>query len=75
MAKISHREGFKAWRQFILDYDPKVKTRKVGLLITTKWCGDLSQAIDRFEGMVKEYEQHSKKMAGYRSTWSITPTG
>ena len=30
-------------------------------IITTKWCGDLSQAIDMVEGMVKEYEQHSNK--------------
>lgn len=34
MAKISHGDGFEAWRQFTLDYDPKIKTRRVGLLMS-----------------------------------------
>ena len=66
MSKIPHGKGFEAWawRQFTLDYDPKIKTRRVGLLmniLTTKFSGDLSQAIDKFETMTREYEQHSKK--------------
>ena len=30
-------------------------------ILTTKFSGDLSQAIDKFETMTREYEQHSKK--------------
>jgi len=55
--KITAGEGFEVWRNISLDYDPKVRTRRVALLIkvlTTKFGGDIGQSLDQFEGMVKE---------------------
>jgi len=63
--KIAAGEGFEVWRNISLDYDPKVRTRRVALLIkvlTAKFGGDIGQALDQFEAMVKEYEQTSKKV-------------
>jgi len=64
LEKVSAGEGLEAWRQFTLDWHPKVKTRKVAMLLrlfTAHFTGDLSQSLDQFEAMVKEYENMSKK--------------
>ena len=48
---VPQGEGFRAWHQFVSDYDPKVKTRRVGMLmeiLTASFTGDLSQALDQF---------------------------
>ena len=45
IAKVSSGEGFEAWRQFAMDWDPRVKTRAVGQLVkllTMKFSGDLT---------------------------------
>ena len=46
---VPQGEGYRAWHQFVSDYDPKVKTRRVGMLmeiLTASFTGDLSQALD-----------------------------
>ena len=65
MNAVGSGEGFEAWRQFIIDWDPKVRTRRVGMMIkilTAKFGGDIPQSLDQFETMIREYEQQSKKV-------------
>ena len=64
MSTIGAGEGLEAWRQAILDWDPKIRTRKVGLLIkipTAKFSGDIPQSLDQFEHLVREYEGQAGK--------------
>ena len=57
---ITNGEGCKAWQKFEEDYDPKVRTKRVGMLIAIlNACltGDLSQALDQFERMISDFER------------------
>ena len=57
---VSQGEGYIAWQRFLADYDPKIRTRRVGMLIqilTATFTGDLAQALDQFDRLIKEYEQ------------------
>ena len=57
---VGQGEGFSAWQRFLADYDPKIRTRRVGMLIqilTATFTGDLAQALDQFDTLIKEYEQ------------------
>ncbi|CAK0856447.1 unnamed protein product, partial [Prorocentrum cordatum] len=65
MSTVSSGEGLEAWRQSVLDWDPKIRTRGVGLLIrilTATFSGDIPQSLDQFEHLIREYEQQSKKV-------------
>ncbi|CAK0821956.1 unnamed protein product, partial [Prorocentrum cordatum] len=65
MSTVSSGEGLEAWRQSVLDWDPKIRTRRVGLLIkipTAKFSGDIPQSLDQFEHLIREHEQQSKKV-------------
>ena len=35
---VGRGEGFTAWQRFLADYDPKIRTRRVGLLIQSRCC-------------------------------------
>ena len=57
---VGQGEGFLAWQRFLADYDPKIRTRRVGMLIqilTATFTGDLAQALDQFDTLIKEYDQ------------------
>ena len=57
---VGQGEGYIAWQRFLADYDPKIRTRRVGMLIqilTATFSGDLAQALDQFDRLIKEYEQ------------------
>ncbi|CAK0893740.1 unnamed protein product [Prorocentrum cordatum] len=60
MSTVPPGEGLEARRQAILDWGPKVRTRKVGLLIkmilTAKFSGDIAQSLDQLEHLVRECE-------------------
>eukprot|EP00959_Pyramimonas_sp_CCMP1952_P325402 6810935-Pyramimonas_sp.AAC.1 len=64
MSTILAREGLEAWRRAILDWDPEIRTRKVGLLIkilTVKFSVDIPQSLDQFEHLVRECEGQAGK--------------
>ena len=51
-------EGLEAYRQLYLEYNPRLKTRYVGLLLEIlryKFEGDLVTCIEDFERKVREY--------------------
>ena len=53
-------EGLEACRQFYLEYNPRLKTRYVGLLLEIlryKFEDDLVPCIEAFERKVREYEK------------------
>ena len=57
---VPEGEGCVAWQRFLADYDPKVKTRRVGMLLQilrAAFTGDMAQALDQFDRMIKEYEE------------------
>ena len=57
-------KGREAYRQLYLEYNPRLKTRYVGLLLEILRCkfeGDLVTCIEAFERKVREYEKQSGK--------------
>ena len=57
-------EGLEAYRQLYPEYNPRLKTRCVGLLLEIlryKFEGDLVTCIEAFERKVREYEKQSGK--------------
>ena len=57
-------EGFESWRQFVLQWEPKLASRFVGLLmqlLTFQFEGDLSHKISQFDRLVAAYETQAKK--------------
>ena len=57
-------EGVEAYRQLYLEYNPKLNSRYVGLLLEIlryKFEGDLVSCIESFERKVREYEKQSGK--------------
>ena len=57
---VGQGEGCVAWQRFLADHDPKIRTRRVGMLIqilTASFSGDLAQALVQFQRLIKEYEQ------------------
>ena len=45
---VGQGEGFSAWQRFFADYDPKIRTRRVGMLIqilTATFTGDLAHPL------------------------------
>ena len=57
-------EGFEAWRQFVLEWEPKLRSRFVGLRMQAmayKFTGDIPSALAAFERLVRDYESQSNK--------------
>ncbi|CAK0791790.1 unnamed protein product, partial [Prorocentrum cordatum] len=57
-------EGFEAWRQFVLEWGPKLRSRFVGLRMQAmayKFTGDIPSALAAFERLVRDYESQSNK--------------
>ena len=55
-------EGFEAYRQLHLEYEPRAQSRFVGLLMNLlqfSFDGDIPAKIAEFEGKVKEYTDQS----------------
>ena len=49
---VGQGEVFSAWQRFLADYDQKIRTRRVEMLIqilTATFTGDLAQALDQFD--------------------------
>ena len=62
MSTVSPGEGLEAWRQSVLDWDPKIRARRVGLpikILTAKFSGDIPQSLGQFEHLIREYGQQS----------------
>ena len=57
---VGQGEVFSAWQRLLADYDQKIRTRRVEMLIqilTATFTGDLAQALDQSDTLSKEYEQ------------------
>ena len=57
-------EGFEAWRQFALEWEPRLASRHVGLLMrimSFPFEGEVPAKISQFERLVNTYESQSKK--------------
>ncbi|CAK0882790.1 unnamed protein product [Prorocentrum cordatum] len=55
-------EAFEAWRQFVLEWEPKLRSRFVGLRMQAmayKSTGDIPSALEAFERLAWDYESHS----------------
>ena len=57
-------EGFEAWRQFVMEWEPKLRTRYVGLLMNVlgyRFRDDIPTKLAAFERTVHDYENQSTK--------------
>ena len=57
-------EGFEAWRQFGMEWEPKLRTRYVGLLMNVlgyRFRDDIPTKLAAFERTVHDYENQSTK--------------
>ena len=57
-------EGFEAWRQFVMEWEPKLRTRYVGLLMNVqgyRFRDDIPTKLAAFERTVHGYENQSTK--------------
>ena len=57
-------EGFGAWRQFVLEWEPKHRTKFVGLLMNVlsyRFRDDIQNKLAAFERLVHDYESQSRK--------------
>ena len=57
-------EGFEAWRQLVMEWDPKLRTRYVGLLMNVlvyRFRDDIPTKLAAFESTVHDYENQSTK--------------
>ena len=55
-------EGFETWRNFVTEYEPRLRTRTVGLLmqvLSYKFSGNVATRLDGFERLVRDYESQS----------------
>eukprot|EP00929_Paragymnodinium_shiwhaense_P111971 TRINITY_DN8021_c0_g1_i4.p1 TRINITY_DN8021_c0_g1~~TRINITY_DN8021_c0_g1_i4.p1 ORF type:complete len:1618 (+),score=271.11 TRINITY_DN8021_c0_g1_i4:701-5554(+) len=61
---VGQSEGFEAWRQFSLQWQPRVVTRFVGLLmqiLSFSFDGELVAKVAAFERLVRDYQVQSQK--------------
>ena len=61
---VSANEGFEAWRQFVMEWEPKLRTRYVGLLMNVlgyRFRDDIPSKLAAFERTVHDYENQSTK--------------
>ena len=52
-------EGFEAWRQFVMEWEPKLRTRFVGLLMNVlgyRFRDDIPNKLAAFERTIHDYE-------------------
>ena len=59
-------EGFEAWRQFVMEWEPKLRTRYVGLLMNVlvyRLRDDIPTKLAAFERTAHDYENQSAKTA------------
>ena len=57
-------EGFEAWRQFVMEWEPKLRTRYVGLLMNVlgyTFRDDIPTKLAAFERLVHDNENQSTK--------------
>ena len=57
-------EGFEAWRQFVMEWEPKLRTRYVGLLMNVlgyRFRDDIPTKLAAFERTIHDYENQSTK--------------
>ena len=55
-------EGFEAWRQFVMEWEPKLRTRFVGLLMNVlsyRFKDDIPNKFAAVERLVHDYENQS----------------
>ena len=55
-------EAFETWRNFVMEYEPRLRTRTVGLLmqvLSYKFSGNVATKLDGFERLVRDYESQS----------------
>ena len=58
-------QGFEGWRQLMLTYEPRLRTRYVGLLLkilSFRLGEDIAAGLSSFERLVREYETQSGKI-------------
>ena len=61
----SVNESFKAWRQFVMEWEPKLRTRYVGLLMNVlvyRFRDDIPTKLAAFERTVHDCENQSTKI-------------
>ena len=59
-----HNEGFEAWRQFVMEWEPKLRTKYVGLLMNVlgyRFRDDIPTKLAAFESIAHDYENQSTK--------------
>ena len=64
MHDVGIGEGLEGYRQLSLEYEPKVQSRFVGLLMSIlsfSFDGDIPAKISEFERKIKDYEQQSSQ--------------
>ena len=57
-------EGFEVWRQFVMEWEPKLRTRYVGLLMNVleyRFRDDIPTKLAAFERTVHDYENQTTK--------------
>ena len=57
-------EGFEAWRQFVMEWEPKLRTRYVGLLMNVlryRFRDDIPTKLTAFERTIHDDENQSTK--------------
>ena len=58
MSQCGVNEGFEAWRQFVIEWEPKLRTRFVGLLMNVlgyRLRDDMPTKLAAFERTVHDY--------------------
>ena len=71
-------EGFEAWRQFVMEWEPKFRTRYVGLLMNVlgyRFRDDIPTNLAAFERTVHDYENQSTKTVDDEIKMGVTMLG
>ena len=71
-------EGFEAWRQFVMEWEPKLRTRYVGLLMNVLVCrfrDDIPTKLAAFERAVHDNENQSTKTPDDDTKIGVTMLG
>ena len=61
---VDVNEGFDAWRQFVMEWEPKLRTRYVGLLMNVlgyRFRDDIPTKLAAFERTVHDYENSPQR--------------